>query len=223
MIAVGASDAPAISDVEDPETHALTKSVACDTSPLPLPSVEREELREGVVYNTVFEVSDSCSVSVLEHNEVGKAAPVMRSTISVAANRTFKVIHSSQTIQDIVNLDISRFRYTHERGLYNGMTSFTGWRLKNAWAGNLSWNHVTGSIYGTYTSSDTQYIASAYAHGSFHSDFLWCNLQPGQDFILYTRLKSMPTTYDVEFTQSRTCSGTHMATAKKMDTTYNQW
>lgn len=66
--------------------------------------------------------------------------------------------------------------------------------------------------------------AYANGHASFHSDFLWCNLQPGQNFTLYTTLKSVwQGSYDAFFTQSRVCSGTHMATAKKANLIRAAW
>ncbi len=143
-----------------------------------------------------------------------------------AAGTTFgNVIHGSQTLQDVVNIDIGRYRYGHDRNwdTATGKTKFmSGWWMNSATG--TSWNHASTPVSDGYDSSWTSTAAYADGHGSFHSDFLWCNIQPGRNYTLYTTLKSSPGGgYNAYFTQSRTCSATHMATAKKADLNRAAW
>lgn len=229
---VGAATA-ATAAASEPNPDALAATAQCSSGLTTLPDASSKELVEGVVYSDVYEIGDDCSTSIVSHTEVPDVKGASASAISAIAPSpqavvyTSNVIHSSQTLQDAVNLDILRFRYAHEATVQSGTglsyVKFTTWRMVNSWNGNLAWNHASTPSYGPYTSTYTTSAATAQASGAFHSDFLWCNLQPGQNFTLYTTLTRSPGSYSASFSQSKTCSLTHMATAKKMNTTYNQW
>lgn len=225
-LVAGAAASP-VAASEDASPDNLSASEVCSTERTTLSAVEREPLLEGVVYSTVYAIGKDCSIAVQSTEALaipGEVVQLPDSRGMQALASTQRVIHGSQTIQDIVNLDISRFRLARERAALSGQTKFTSTRYYHAWDGNLAWNHVSGVYIGPYTSSYTAFTASAYGNGRFHSDFLWCNLQPGQDFTMYTTLYSYGSgSYNVAFSQSRTCTGTHMATAKKMDTIYAAW
>ena len=139
-------------------------------------------------------------------------------------------IRSSQTLQDVVNIDIAKLKTTHDRQWddYWNDTRFKadGENSPNMvrWSEastSVSWNHVSGVYFDgaeTYWRTDS---ALSWSHGDYHSDFLWCNYEPGQNFWLQTALISYPGGgYDSNFFQSRVCSGTHMATSKWTSISY---
>lgn len=133
-------------------------------------------------------------------------------------------IHSSQTMQDVVNIDIAKFRYDHDR-VWNGSQTYfkscCGYARSST---SVSWNHPAGSP--VFDGWDGAPVATAhgYAHGDFHSDFLWCNFQAGQNFRMNTTLDSFKTGgYDAHFGQNRACGGTHMATSKSANTNPPSW
>lgn len=138
-------------------------------------------------------------------------------------------IRSSQTLQDVVNIDIAKWKWTHDR-LWDDYYAATRFKAAGEDGSNyvywgrastsVSWNHAVGAYYdGANTSWCSLCTAHSYSHGTFHSDFLWCNFQPGQDFNLRTTLDSKSGGgYDAHFSQSNVCSGTHMATSKSTST-----
>lgn len=186
-------------------------------------------LDQEAVYSTEIFIDENCEVqtSTLVSRSNGRN-PVRTEAGAAGGSQALlvnygNIIQSSQTLQDIINIDISKFRYGHDR-VWNGAQTYmkSGVRWKTADAGP-SWNHVTGSYFDL---QETAWAASArgIAHGDFHSDFLWCNLQPGQNFTLKTTLTSHSDGgRSVAFTQSQTCSGTHMATAHKTSVVPGAW
>jgi hypothetical protein len=123
-------------------------------------------------------------------------------------------IHTSQTVQDVINIDVAKYRLHTDRK-WNGCGTYIGDRFGEG-STRMSWNHYTGD---TYVSGSVCSLAnpcgSAYyrRRGNFHTDFLWCNFT-SQNFSLYNR----NTTYQDgakagQWTQSQVCPLTHMATA----------
>lgn len=143
--------------------------------------------------------------------------------VQAAATVYGNIIQSSQTLQDVINIDIAKFRYGHDR-VWNG--SQTRMKASVRWAygqTGVAWNHPVGAWFDL---QETAWATEArgVAHGDFHSDFLWCNFQPGQNFSMKSTLTSRRDGgRKVDFTQSATCSGTHMATAHKTSTTPGAW
>ena len=122
-------------------------------------------------------------------------------------------IHTSSTLQDIVNIDIANLRYHTDRKWDNCNTSFKSDRWGTAYV-SVRWNHIGGAGE-SWAQRGWRSRRTAKAYGKFHSDFLWCNMQSGQNFYLYNYNKTYAGgAYGATFRQSRTCSGTHMATAK---------
>jgi hypothetical protein len=146
--------------------------------------------------------------------------------VSVAADCGYwgNVVHGSQTLQDIINIDIGKYRYGHDRNwnACSNISLFIQWWMVDSTS--VSWNHPNTPVIDSFDSTWHTYAANGYGHGSFHSDFLWCNFQAGQNYNMYTNLVSYASgSYDAHFSQSRVCSGTHMATAKKADLTRAAW
>ena len=134
------------------------------------------------------------------------------------------VVHGSQTLQDVINVDIGKYRYGHDRNwnACSNISKFIQWWMVDSTS--VSWNHPNTPVSDGYNSAWRTYAANGYGHGSFHSDFLWCNFQAGQNYNMYTHLVSYASgSYDAHFSQSRVCSGTHMATAKKADLRRAAW
>lgn len=151
------------------------------------------------------------------------AAPAT-ATIAATCGYFGNVVHGSQTLQDVVNIDIGKYRYGHDRNwnACSNISKFIQWWMVDSTS--TSWNHPNTPVSDGYDSAWNTYAANGYGHGSFHSDFLWCNFQPGQNYNLYTNLVSYASgSYDAHFSQSRVCSGTHMATAKKADLIRAAW
>lgn len=195
----------------------------------------------GFVSSLVVDVDENCNVRISNQKShvpatesqptagvstgTSRANSVETSSADFESNTLYgNYIRSSQTLQDIASIDIAKWKWTHDR-VWDDVAAT---RFKVAgedgsnyvWWGqastSLSWNHAVGAYYdGADTSFCSNCVANSYSHGTFHSDFLWCNFQPGQDFNLYTTLDSISGGgYDAHFSQSATCSGTHMATSK---------
>jgi hypothetical protein len=139
-------------------------------------------------------------------------------------------IRSSQTLQDIVNIDIAKLKFTHDRvweDYYGGFVRFKAagesWPYATWWlqgSTSVGWNHPHTPVKDWHDVTWIPPYAGSAGHGDFHSDFLWCNLQPGQNFTLGTVLTAGANgAYNAAFGQSQVCSGTHMATSKYTSTT----
>jgi hypothetical protein len=92
------------------------------------------------------------------------------------------VVHGSQTLQDVVNIDIGKYRYGHDRNwnaCWNQSIFYNWWMVDST---STSWNHPNAPVIDSFDSTWHTYAANGYGHGSFHSDFLWCNFQPGQNY-----------------------------------------
>lgn len=92
------------------------------------------------------------------------------------------------------------------------------WYLRGSTS--VSWNNPNGVFMDGYYGTPVNPVAWSYSHGNFHSDFLWCNFQPGQNFTMSTDLDStIGGGYGAFFRQNRACGGTHMATSNWVSTT----
>jgi hypothetical protein len=171
-----------------------------------------------------YSVAANCDVTNDVPRVVATVTPATASAMAAATCSTsYRVIHGAQSLQDIINLDIGSIRYGHESQLSGCLTRFTASRWKATGSGSLGWNHLTASSFGSYTSSLAT-VATGTASVGVHSDFLWCNLQVGQNFTMTTKLTSYQGgAWGATFTQSRTCSGTHMSTASHVDNVYAAW
>lgn len=121
-------------------------------------------------------------------------------------------IRSSQTVQDIVNIDIAKFRHSHDR-VWNGSWTYfknaSGARKAKA-STSMPWNHVTDIFLGHADYSYRTHAKST-ARASYHSDFLWCNGEDGDDFRLRNTLHSWSDgSWYARYIQSELCSGTHL-------------
>lgn len=177
-------------------------------------------------WKTKQPVQNTSSTSATESQPaVAKSASDRTATNSFEPNTIWgNFVRSSQTLQDAVNIDIAKLKWTHDR-VWDDSRGVTRFKDTNESAPNLtwwgqcstsvSWNHVTSCW---YTGADITWgaFANSYAEGNFHTDWTWCNgTSEWQDLSLYTKLWSYAGGgYDVSFTQAAPCPGTHMATSK---------
>lgn len=184
-------------------------------------------------------VQDTSSTSPVESQAAtAKSASPPPATSGFEPNTIWgNFIRSPQTLQDVVNIDIAKLKWTHDRVWDDASGACPGacvTRFKNtnennpnlAWWGQCStsvnWNHVTGCW---YTGADTNWVAGlakSHAEGRFHTDWTWCNgTSEWQNLALFTELKSFGDGgYNVSFTQAAPCPGTHMATSKWTTTSF---
>jgi hypothetical protein len=124
-------------------------------------------------------------------------------------------VHTSQTVQDVIFIDIAKLQYHTDRN-WNG--TCTWWR-PDWWAQSstsVRWNHPDGPpwiYYAGPTACGGSWTSVGVA-ANFHSDFLWCNFTaPWQRLQLaqhnYSRSDGAAGAW---FWQNRACPGTHMAT-----------
>lgn len=206
-----------------------------------------EDPTPGLVSTVVVAVDSSCKVRISQQRQRQRVArdagpaesldttgkvEVMGSdaggsSTDFEANAIYgNYVRSSQTLQDVFNVDIAKWKWTHDR-VWDTVTTKTRFKVPGTcsssptgcWWGqsstSVTWNHPRSANFATADTAWKTGTASSIGFGEFHSDFLWCNHQPGQNFRLTTEVKSWnPGGYDAKFTQSRTCSGTHMATSK---------
>lgn len=161
---------------------------------------------------TVSVLGDPSGGDELESETAVSADPEVAGVAGVPAVGNY--IHSSQTMQDVVNIDIAKFEYSHDRVWYWLWTHFKGCCGHIRGSTSVPWNHPNGVLFDGYDGSWRILWAWGFAHGRFHTDFLWCNI-PGQpqDFNLITVLVSLFTgSYAALFDQTKRCGGTHMST-----------
>ena len=129
-------------------------------------------------------------------------------------------IHSSSTLLDPPSIDIAKVLYHTDRRWNNASTEWKTDLWGEGDEGKKACNHYLGGA--------IEYIgAAAYVpestttefRGDFHSDFLHCNFQRGQNFSMWNKNRSYGDgRYDAHFRQSQVCSLTHMATRKWVST-----
>jgi hypothetical protein len=220
----------------------------CDGSSMDIVSGRVDDPAPGRATTVEVAVDDHCNVKITKQESKAdtqgdERAPLSSVTISSddkgapasaeAASTTFEAnavygnyIRGVQVLQDVVNIDIAKWKWTNDRvwdDVY-GVTRFkaTG-ECCNVWWGqgttSVSWNHAIAANYLGAQTAWTGGTAFSHGRGDFHSDFLWCNFQPGQNFEMTTQLLSYPAGgYDVNFSQNAVCSGTHMSTTKSTST-----
>ncbi|MFA5564531.1 MAG: hypothetical protein WC184_01385 [Acidimicrobiia bacterium] len=213
----------------------------CDGTSIEVISGRVDDPTPDLVSTVIVEIDERCGVTIVEQEVRAPLAPeissVVRESVEVSSESSSigentshfapmalygNYVRSSQTLQDILSIDIAKFKWTHDRqwdDVYNATRFKAASECCDVYWGesstSVAWNHPVGAYFDTADTTWQPTIARSFAHGSFHSDFLWCNLQPGQNFTLSTELQSWaPGGYDAKFRQSQTCSGTHMATSK---------
>lgn len=129
-------------------------------------------------------------------------------------------VHSSSTLLDPPSIDIAKVLYHTDRR-WDG--NYTEWKT-DLWGegdeGNKAWNHyLGGAIEDIGIGASLPQSTTTEFRGDFHSDFLHCNFQTGQNFSMWNRNRSYGDgRYDAHFRQSKVCSLTHMATRKWVST-----
>lgn len=141
--------------------------------------------------------------------------------VTAAAATSCNYIHSSQTVQDPVNIDIAKLRL-HSNRCWDGSST---WMVSDVWAEastSVSWNHVVGTPWFPRVDWGAGTTATAVGSANFHSDWLWCNFTADWQVLSLTNtnVSNKDGTYTVSFSQSRACPGTHMATASKANSNY---
>lgn len=230
----------------------ITNEGDCERMTVLQQPISETGLRDvGVTHTLDYAIDDTCHVRILRggtHDSPndatepttngdqasGKGGPSLTKSRPVGSTKDLSlvacgaygnVIHGAQTLQDVINIDIAEFRYGHDRN-WSTCTGKTLFTFGNWWLQQLteaSWNHAVGNTI-TYYNSNWVTTAIGKSNGSFHSDFLWCNMQAGENFVLYTKLTSYNNgNYAGGYTQSDVCAGTHMATATKADLNWRAW
>ncbi len=127
-------------------------------------------------------------------------------------------IHSSQTVQDVVNIDVAKLRSHTDRN-WNG--SCTWWKhLRAVSSTSMSWNHpYKPGIVGAWEGCGIFYIYSL-AAPNYHSDWLWCNFGSGWQEMWLANWHYSWASGDwlTSFFQNVSCPGTHMSTASWTNT-----
>lgn len=195
-------------------------------------AIERTKAATGVI-EVEYRVDKTCAVVDVQVREVDqttfrrtngfgdrpvaitearRAAP---GSLGATAITYGNYVHSSQTVQDIINIDIAKLQYHTDRN-WNGACT---WWQPDRWAGAYTgvwWNHPTNvwisEVLGIRCGSDwTRTGASA----TFHSDFLWCNFTASwqQMQLANWNYSNSVGGYGVYFWRNVGCPGTHAATA----------
>lgn len=170
------------------------------------------------VTGTKTEAKSSSSETQVGGEASSTAQPPASLSGPVAAAATScNYIHSSQTLQDVVNIDIAKLRL-HSNRCWNGSKT---WMVNDVWARSstsVSWNHPDGNPWFPRVDWNQGTTATAIGSANFHSDWLWCNLTADWQVISLTNtnVSKANGSYSASFSQSRACPGTHMATASKV-------
>ncbi|GEM_PF-3481811 len=168
--------------------------------------------------SAVGAIASTTSVAVASASPSQTVA--VRGVMSAAAT-SCNYIHSSQTVQDLVSIDIAKLRL-HSNRCWNGSST---WMVNDVWAEastSVSWNHVVGTPWFPRVDWGAGTTATAIGSADFHSDWLWCNFTADWQVLSLTNtnVSNKDGTYTVSFSQSRACPGTHMATASKANSNY---
>lgn len=193
---------------------------------------------QGVTHELDYSVDKNCRVSILKPSPSGgnvagsttasssSATAGSGPIVSPATSGGSNVIHGSQTLLDAVGITVARFQYSHDRTWDGYCCTYFAWDWWMAQTVSVSWNHNVGNPRSLgYNSGWTSGSAYGTGEADFHSDFLWCNFQAGQNFSEYDELQSNYNgSYYAYFWDSTLCSGLHHATRMAADNTHgNIW
>lgn len=157
-----------------------------------------------------YDITDDCRVANIRWRRTyfPRAARALSAT-------NCNWIHSSQTVQDVVNIDIAKHRFHTNRCWSVGTSRMTDWKGESSTS--VAWNHTSGSPTVIRFDGGWSKSASAQSSAKFHTDWTWCNFKVGWQSIELrnTHISNGDGTYSVSFWQNRSCPGTHMATASK--------
>ena len=132
-------------------------------------------------------------------------------------------IHTSQTLQDVVNIDVAKLKTVTKR--WWQPTFWLTWLVDNGYfddrakaSTSVKWNHPTEVIPGYFdygcTNTTPCFQATSVWGSHFHTDFTWCNASSeSQEMELWTQVYTYGDgTADAIFTQDVHCRGLHHAT-----------
>jgi hypothetical protein len=124
-------------------------------------------------------------------------------------------LHSSQTVQDVVFIDIAKSRLHSYRCWTGSQVRYEGTVTANSYT-SVAWNHPYTPFFG---SVDWNWVSTARATSihDFHTDWVWCNATSNWQSIRLTNTNNSTASggYSATFVQDRSCPGTHMATEAK--------
>lgn len=169
-----------------------------------------------------YDITNDCRVSNIAGHQQRDTALVQPTSIAAGvpavASESCNYIHSSQTLQDIINVDIAKHRLNTRRCWTPTTTWMTAWTAHSYTS--VSWNHVVGSPRMLRFDTARSATAIGQSSGTFHTDWAWCNANSGWQTI---ELRNTNTSkagggYSASFWQNASCPGTHMATASKANT-----
>lgn len=143
--------------------------------------------------------------------------------LAAAAVNYGNYVHSSQTVQDVIAIDIARLQYHTDRN-WNYSCS---WWQPDRWAqsySGVSWDHPETPTFGaTGGTACNNAWTTTVASANFHSDWLWCNFTANWQKLSLTNTNYTRSdgTGGATWIQSRACPGTHMATRVWANTNRN--
>lgn len=176
-------------------------------------------VEEGKEIVIEYDISDMCTVSNVRGKEIKEAiAPIVSTQYAPkehnASATSCNYIHSSQTVQDVVNIDIAKHRFATRR-CWNGAVTWMTSGSANSYTG-VPWNHANKPTLTRLDRTPSSTVVGR-SSGTFHTDWLWCNATSRWQAIELrnTHTSQFNGAHWVSFWQSRACPGTHMATASK--------
>jgi hypothetical protein len=130
-------------------------------------------------------------------------------------------MNGTRVLQDPVNIDIAKNRYHHDR-VWNGTKTFYKegrCYARASTSDSTSWNHPQEVYAEQYDKDPAPDVAYAFEHATFHSDFLWCNFESGQNFKMQAYYESYDNgTWWMTIVSNRECSGTHISSSYNTST-----
>lgn len=120
-----------------------------------------------------YDITDDCHVSGIEGTESPSTASAPSAQVDELADEaasSYNWIHSSQTVQDIINIDIAKHRLNSHRCWDASSTWMTRWTAKSSTS--VSWNHPSGKPVELQFDTSPAETATTRTSASFHNDRL---------------------------------------------------
>ncbi len=171
------------------------------------------------VLEVKYSTDEQCKVTLDSVTKTDQTNIDLRTERSEGVGTVYgNYLHTFQTVQDIVNIDIAKLQFDTNRN-WDGSCSWWADTPPPAFyaaaSTGVKWNHpYKPTIQDQVQRACGADWARAYGFAGFHSDFLWCNFKSEWQTIElaqwnYTRADG---TGGVNWWQNRSCPGTHMAT-----------
>lgn len=185
---------------------------------------------------TSYDVNDACQVvnaqavlsaptvddqPGLQSTGLGRGAALAEAPPVPGSSTNY--IHTSQTLQDVVNIDVAKLKTVTKRW-WQPLAKVT-WLVDNGYlddrvraSTSVRWNHPVSVTPGYFdfgcTNTKPCFQGTSVWGSHFHTDFTWCNRSSeSQEMELWTQVYTYGDGYaDAIFTQDVHCRGLHHAT-----------